>query len=434
MSVITIWSKNCRRRAIIAAAVPTPPLPTTSTRIVHLPSLLVNEPLSPPPRDPVQVRRLPELAVPDRQDVVALLDRSSLCHVGLVTDGQPFVIPTLYARVGDELLLHGSVASRLVRHVRTGEPICVTVTEVDGLVLARSAFETSMNYRSVVVLGTGREVTERRRAPGRAACDQRVRAARPLGRRAPARRHRAAADDGRGGGDRAVLGQGVRRPSRGPRARVGPAGVGRAGCRCDVPPARPSPRPTCATGSRSPTTCGPGSTTTAEHHRVDHDRESSRRNHEPTTGSHAFRWPCSGMDRCVSSANAGSSCPHNAPGHAPTHPRVERHAGAVAAGRVPEPVDLTAVRQAVQRQRHPAAPDPIDLGADQLRVHGQHRLVQEVPRLGQRHLAEALASAEQQAAVGAVPPVPQQVAVVEGHAARRQHRRRDRRGPAARSR
>lgn len=96
----------------------------------------------------------------ERQDVVKLLDRSSVCHVGLVTDGQPFVIPTLYACVGDELLLHGSVASRLVRHVRTGEPICVTVTEVDGLVLARSAFETSMNYRSVVVLGSGREVTD----------------------------------------------------------------------------------------------------------------------------------------------------------------------------------------------------------------------------------------------------------------------------------
>lgn len=96
----------------------------------------------------------------DRDQVVALLDRSSLCHVGLVTEDQPFVIPTLYARVGEELMLHGSVASRLVRHVRTGAPICVTVTEVDGLVLARSAFETSMNYRSVVVLGTGREVTE----------------------------------------------------------------------------------------------------------------------------------------------------------------------------------------------------------------------------------------------------------------------------------
>jgi uncharacterized protein len=128
---------------------------------VHLPSLLVNEPLStPPPRDRVRVRRLPELAVTERHDVVALLDRSSLCHVGLVTDGQPFVIPTLYSRMGDELVLHGSVASRLVRHVRSGDPICVTVTEVDGLVLARSAFETSMNYRSVVVLGTGREVTD----------------------------------------------------------------------------------------------------------------------------------------------------------------------------------------------------------------------------------------------------------------------------------
>lgn len=96
----------------------------------------------------------------DRADVVALLDGSSMCHVGLVSDGQPFVIPTLYARLGDELVLHGSVASRLVRHVRSGAPICVTVTEVDGLVLARSAFETSMNYRSVVVLGHGRELTD----------------------------------------------------------------------------------------------------------------------------------------------------------------------------------------------------------------------------------------------------------------------------------
>jgi nitroimidazol reductase NimA-like FMN-containing flavoprotein (pyridoxamine 5'-phosphate oxidase superfamily) len=121
----------------------------------------VNEPSStPPPADPVRVRRLPELAVTDRDDMVALLDESSVCHVGLVSDGQPFVIPTLYARLGDELVLHGSVASRLVRHVRSGAPICVTVTEVDGLVLARSAFETSMNYRSVVVLGHGRELTD----------------------------------------------------------------------------------------------------------------------------------------------------------------------------------------------------------------------------------------------------------------------------------
>jgi nitroimidazol reductase NimA-like FMN-containing flavoprotein (pyridoxamine 5'-phosphate oxidase superfamily) len=126
--------------------------------MLHLSFRPVNEPEPRPDR--TRVRRLPELAVTDRAAIDDLLDRASLCHVGLVTDGQPFVIPTLFARMGDELMLHGSVASRLVRHVRTGEPICVTVTEVDGLVLARSAFETSMNYRSVVVLGTGREVTD----------------------------------------------------------------------------------------------------------------------------------------------------------------------------------------------------------------------------------------------------------------------------------
>jgi nitroimidazol reductase NimA-like FMN-containing flavoprotein (pyridoxamine 5'-phosphate oxidase superfamily) len=120
----------------------------------------VTELSSTPSADPVRVRRLPELAVTDREQIYSLLDGATLAHVGLVSDGQPFVIPTLYARRGDELLLHGSVASRLVRHVRTGQPICVTVTQVDGLVLARSAFETSMNYRSVVVLGTGREVTD----------------------------------------------------------------------------------------------------------------------------------------------------------------------------------------------------------------------------------------------------------------------------------
>lgn len=127
---------------------------------MDLPSLLVTEPLSTTPADPVRVRRLPELAVDDREEIYELLDRASVAHVGLVSDGQPFVIPTLYARCGDELVLHGSVASRLVRHVRSGAPVCVTVTEVDGLVLARSAFETSMNYRSVVVLGTGRELTD----------------------------------------------------------------------------------------------------------------------------------------------------------------------------------------------------------------------------------------------------------------------------------
>lgn len=106
------------------------------------------------------MRRLPELARYERAEIDTLLDRSSLCHVGFVDDGRPVVIPTLYVRRGDELVLHGSVASRLMRHVRDGSSICVTVTEVDGLVLARSAFETSMNYRSVVVMGRGRELSD----------------------------------------------------------------------------------------------------------------------------------------------------------------------------------------------------------------------------------------------------------------------------------
>ena len=90
-----------------------------------------------PARPRHEVRRHPERANYDRAAAYAVLDAACVGHVAFALDGQPFVIPTLYARVGDELLLHGSVASRLVRHVRTGEPICVTVTEVDGLVLAR---------------------------------------------------------------------------------------------------------------------------------------------------------------------------------------------------------------------------------------------------------------------------------------------------------
>lgn len=136
--------------------------------MLHLASLLVTEPSSlpsssgapTPPSDRTRVRRLPELAEYDRARIDELLDSSSSCHIGIVVDGQPYAIPTLYARLGDELVLHGSVASRLMRHVRDGAPICVTVTELDGLVLARSAFETSLNYRSVMVLGTGRLVED----------------------------------------------------------------------------------------------------------------------------------------------------------------------------------------------------------------------------------------------------------------------------------
>jgi hypothetical protein len=85
-----------------------------------------------------------------------LLDQSLVAHVGIVEDGQPFVLPVVAARVGDQLLLHGSSASRLMKTIASGAPICVTLTILDGLVLARSAFESSMNYRSAMILGSAR--------------------------------------------------------------------------------------------------------------------------------------------------------------------------------------------------------------------------------------------------------------------------------------
>jgi nitroimidazol reductase NimA-like FMN-containing flavoprotein (pyridoxamine 5'-phosphate oxidase superfamily) len=92
--------------------------------------------------------------------VHAILDAGFLAHVGFQTDGQPFVIPTLYGREDDTLYLHGSAASRMLRQLETGVPACVTVTLVDGLVLARSAFHHSMNYRSVVAFGTARKIDD----------------------------------------------------------------------------------------------------------------------------------------------------------------------------------------------------------------------------------------------------------------------------------
>jgi nitroimidazol reductase NimA-like FMN-containing flavoprotein (pyridoxamine 5'-phosphate oxidase superfamily) len=105
-----------------------------------------------------RVRRLPERAAYDRATVHAILDEGFLCHLGFVVDGQPHVIPTGYARVGDTLFLHGSTGSRL--GLRPGMDVCVTVTLVDGLVLARSAFHHSMNYRSVMAIGRTRPVTD----------------------------------------------------------------------------------------------------------------------------------------------------------------------------------------------------------------------------------------------------------------------------------
>lgn len=98
--------------------------------------------------------REPQRAVYDRAASYQILDEGFICHVGFAVDGQPFVIPTGYGRVGDNLYIHGSAASRMLRRADEGVPVCVTVTLLDGLVLARSIFNHSMNYRSVVVLGT----------------------------------------------------------------------------------------------------------------------------------------------------------------------------------------------------------------------------------------------------------------------------------------
>jgi uncharacterized protein len=106
------------------------------------------------------VRRLAKRAVYDHAEVYSILDQGFVCHVGFVVDGQPYVIPTGYVRAGDTLYLHGSAASRMLRTAADGVDLCVTVTLVDGFVLARSVFHHSMNYRSVVVLGKARLVTD----------------------------------------------------------------------------------------------------------------------------------------------------------------------------------------------------------------------------------------------------------------------------------
>ena len=107
-----------------------------------------------------RVKRVHERAVYDRARIDEILDAALICHLGFERDGQPYVIPTLHARIGDLLYVHGSAASRTLRALGEGIPACVTVTLVDGIVLARSVFEHSMNYRSVVVLGTATPVVD----------------------------------------------------------------------------------------------------------------------------------------------------------------------------------------------------------------------------------------------------------------------------------
>jgi len=106
------------------------------------------------PTERTQILRESQRAVYDRASIYEILDEGYVCHVGFTADSQTYVIPTMYARVGDFIYFHGSAASRMLRNLSNSLPVCITVTLTDGLVLARSVFNHSMNYRSVVALGT----------------------------------------------------------------------------------------------------------------------------------------------------------------------------------------------------------------------------------------------------------------------------------------
>ena len=112
------------------------------------------------PTKRTKVRRLAKRAVYDKVQVHGILDEGKLCHVGFNVEGQPYVIPTLYCRLGGQIYIHGSGASRMLRTLEHGVDVCVTITLVDAYVLARSAFHHSMNYRSVVILGRARLVSD----------------------------------------------------------------------------------------------------------------------------------------------------------------------------------------------------------------------------------------------------------------------------------
>ncbi len=111
------------------------------------------------PTNRTKVKRLPERGVYERETIYSILDEGLVCHIGFEVQGQPYVIPTGYCRVEDMLFIHGSAASRMLKTLKGGVPVCFTVTLLDGLVVARSGFHSSMNYRSVVVLGKATEVT-----------------------------------------------------------------------------------------------------------------------------------------------------------------------------------------------------------------------------------------------------------------------------------
>jgi uncharacterized protein len=126
----------------------------------YYPATIYDLPMNFPQTEHTTLKRLPKRGVYDRQLVYAILDEGFICYVGFVSGSKPVVIPTGYARVDDLLLIHGSAASRMLRTLQTGIDVCVTVTLLDGLVLARSAFNHSMNYRSVIVFGKATAIEE----------------------------------------------------------------------------------------------------------------------------------------------------------------------------------------------------------------------------------------------------------------------------------
>lgn len=108
-----------------------------------------------------RVRRKPQRGFYDEETIYRIVDEALVCHVGFVEDGRPFVMPTIHARVDNALFIHGAKTNRMLRHIANGDPLCITMTLVDGIVLGRSAFRHSMNYRSVVLFGRGRLVEDK---------------------------------------------------------------------------------------------------------------------------------------------------------------------------------------------------------------------------------------------------------------------------------
>jgi uncharacterized protein len=119
------------------------------------------EPANHPASERTTVRRMPHRGVYDLAVINSILDEGLVCHLGFCVDSQPYVLPTIYARDGERILIHGSAAGRMLRNLRSGIAVCATVTLIDGLVLARSAYHHSMNYRSVVILGEAMEISDR---------------------------------------------------------------------------------------------------------------------------------------------------------------------------------------------------------------------------------------------------------------------------------